>query len=121
MRKSLTRQERLKKRSDLKRIFASRRQVTGIGAKLKYAKNGLERNRIVVSVSRKYGTSVKRNKAKRVVKEIYRNMKENLVSGYDVAIMLFPGECDFSRRKEQIEQLFRKAGMVLIRDPGRVE
>ncbi len=112
MRRSLTKRERLKKRSDLRRIFASERQAHWPGAKLKYVRNELEWNRIAISLARKFGTAVERNRAKRVVREIYRNMKGEIAQGYDIAIILYPGDCDFPARREQVLGLLRKAGLL---------
>ena len=53
-----------------------------------------------------------RNRAKRIVREIYRNMKHELRGGYDIAVILYPGAVTYSERKEQLLSLFRKAGLT---------
>lgn len=116
MRRSLTKQERLKGRSDLKRIFTSPKHVSHAGIKLKFYPNGLQRNRIAVSLSRKFGTAVVRNRAKRVAREAYRLLKPSLKTGYDLAFVLYPGDNDFTSCKERFEILFRKVGMLESRE-----
>jgi ribonuclease P protein component len=112
MRKSLTRKERLKTGDALRRAFASRRQVSCAGAKIRFVENDAGLNRIAISITRKYGNAVERNRAKRTVREIYRNMKHELRPGFDIAIILYPGQVDYSQRKQQLDVLFRKAGLA---------
>jgi len=112
MRKSLTRAERLRGRVAVKRVFGSRRQVGCLGVKIKFVENELERNRFTVSVSRRFGNAVIRNRAKRIVRDIYRNMKHELRDGYDIVVVLYPGTVAYSERKQQLLSLFRKAGLI---------
>lgn len=112
MRKSLTKRERISKRSDLKRVFGSQRQVSLSGAKLKVRENGLEWSRLAISLSRRFGNAVQRNRAKRVVRETYRNLKGDLLPGYDVAVILYPNASESVRRRDGLEYLFRKAGLL---------
>lgn len=49
-----------------------------------YKKNNLEYNRTAFLASKKVGKSVKRNKARRLMKEVYRLYKDKLASGYDI-------------------------------------
>ena len=53
MRKSLTRDERLRSQSDISRVFKSSSRVSCSGAKLVYRKNDLGWNRIAVTLVRK--------------------------------------------------------------------
>jgi len=117
MRKNLTRRERLRGRRALTRAFSSSQQASCPGAKLKYVANDLEWNRIVISLSRKFGTAVKRNRAKRTVREIYRILKYELLRGYDIAVILFPGEIDPQSRERQLRELFRRAGLLPAAPP----
>ncbi|HDQ15391.1 MAG TPA: ribonuclease P protein component [Sediminispirochaeta sp.] len=111
MRESLTKQERLKSKRDISRVFAEPKKVSCFGAKLFYRENGLDRNRFMVSLVRKYGTAVRRNRAKRVTREAYRLMKRELVQGYDLVVVLFPQTDTFDRRSEQLRDLFSRAEM----------
>lgn len=112
MRRSLTKEERLKRSSDIGRVFASGRKSSCYGAKLFYRENGLADNRITVTLVRKYGSAVARNRAKRVVREAYRLMKSSLKKGYDMIVVLYPHEDTYRNRAHQLNRLCAKAGLL---------
>jgi ribonuclease P protein component len=111
MRKSLTRHERLKKRSDIKAMFSSADSITVKGMRLLYRKNGLPHNRFLVTLIRKYGNAVQRNRAKRILREIYRNSKYELIPGFDIGVILYSGGYDYEARLKQYRSLLMKAGI----------
>lgn len=49
--------------------------------------NGLEMNRLGISVSRKNGNSVVRHRLKRILKEAYRSIEGELRTGYDIVLI----------------------------------
>ena len=101
MKRSLTKKERLRSREDISRVFRSSAKVSCIGAKLVYSENRLEWNRIAVTLVRKYGNSVMRNRSKRIIREIYRSLKFSIRSGYDMVIVINPGDYCYNQRLEQ--------------------
>jgi ribonuclease P protein component len=114
MKKSLTKRERIKKKTDFQHVFSRQspsRRVSLPGIALIYVANSLPWNRIAIIVTKKFGKSVKRNKAKRHIREIYRNMKSELKTGFDFVIILYPGENSYEKRKEQLYSLFQKANL----------
>jgi ribonuclease P protein component len=116
MKKSLTREERLRKRSEISKAFRFSRQVSCNGLKLLFKKNKLNRNRILTAVKKGYKKAVKRNKQKRIIKEIYRNMKNRIKSGFDIIFIIFPDnniEYSFKDREIQVNELFKKAGLLI--------
>lgn len=114
MRKSLTKKERLGKRSDLERIFDTGNKVSCRGAKILYVENGLTFNRFAVALVRKYGNSVERNRSKRFLREIYRNIKETIIPGMDIVIVLYPGNFSFKDRQKQFYSLLKRGDLVKI-------
>src|SRR6056297_375229 len=113
MKESLTKQQRLKKRNDISRVFSSAHKVSCFGAKLFYRENGLDRNRLMVTLVRKYGTAVQRNRAKRVTREAYRHMQTSLKTGYDLVVVLYPHNDTYDNRSRQLQELFQKAILQL--------
>jgi ribonuclease P protein component len=111
MRKSPTRQERLKGTFALERVFGSSKKAGVPGVKLLFAENGLEYNRTVISPVRKFGGAVRRNRARRVGKEAYRAVKSSIKPGYDLAFILFPGDYTYGERINQFSSLLRRAGL----------
>lgn len=110
MRKSLTRSERLKSKADFTRVFNQPDFRAGCrGAKLVAKQNGLGYGRFAVTTVRKYGNAVERNYARRVLREIYRNAKQDLPIGLDIIIVLFTGEFGYHEREQQFKKLIRRA------------
>lgn len=111
MRKSLTRHERLKKRADIVALFSEAGSFSCKGMRLLYRKNGLPHDRFFVTLTRKFGNAVQRNRAKRVLREIYRNTKHELATGFDIGVILYSGEFDYVARLMQYRSLLSKAGI----------
>src|SRR5438270_10461902 len=58
-----------------------------------YAKpNDLSHCRLGISISRKVGTAVRRNRIKRLLRESFRLMQHDLPRGYDLVIVVRPHE-----------------------------
>jgi ribonuclease P protein component len=110
------RQERLKRRDEIREVFSRRKAVSCDGAKLLRRENGLSFNRAAFTFSRKFGSAVERNRSRRVSREAYRHFRGQLRPGFDLVVLVYPGKDDFCTRIIQFKELFRKAG--LFKDPG---
>ena len=66
---------------------------------------------MTVTLVRKYGNAVERNRAKRVVREAYRHLKPSLETGYDLIVVLYPHEDSYRNRAKQLSRLCEKAGL----------
>ncbi|MGM0640229.1 MAG: ribonuclease P protein component [Thermotogota bacterium] len=75
--------ERLRLRNDFKKLFDSKGRAVNSYFVLVFRKNDLEYSRIAVSIKKKFGKAVLRNKLRRQIKEIYRTNKQNFPQGYD--------------------------------------
>ena len=110
MRRSLTRSERLRSKADFARVFDKPDIRSACrGAKLVAKRNDLETGRFAVTLVRKFGNAVQRNYARRVFKEIYRNTKQDLPTGYDIIVVLYSGDYDYREREQQFTKLIRRA------------
>lgn len=74
--------------------------------------NSTDTTRILVSLSRGFGNSVERNRAKRIGKEIFRLHKHSIVPGVDIGLIFYPGTYDYTTRESQMLGLFRRAQIL---------
>ncbi len=78
----------LRKKSDFSAIYNKGKSVGDRYIVLFYRKNGLTYNRTGFLASKKVGNSVKRNRARRLMKESYRQLSSGLPQGgYDFIII----------------------------------
>ena len=113
MRKNLTKYERLRRKEDISSLFSSSAgSYTVKGMRLVFRPNTVSYSRVLITLIRKYGNAVQRNRAKRVLRDIYRNVKHEIRPGYDIGFILYPGEFDYETRFKQCRSLLKKAGML---------
>jgi len=111
MRKSLTRRERLRGRTAIRRVFSTGKSAERKGIRLLYVENSLSWNRIAVCPVRGFRRALDRNRAKRLCREAYRDLKHQVEAGYDIAFVLYPGEFSLRDRHRQIESLLERVGL----------
>jgi ribonuclease P protein component len=82
---SLAAAERIRRRSDFERVYKDGVRVQGRFMTVFLLPNGLPHPRLGVAATRKLGSAVKRNRAKRLAREIFRRHK--MPAGHDVVIV----------------------------------
>jgi len=112
MRENLTKSERIGKRKELNMVFSHGNKISCRGGKLLWIKNSRNHSRFAVTLVRKYGNSVERNKAKRIFRELYRINKSGIYSGYDLVFVLYPFNDDFTIRSNHFFSLLKKAELL---------
>ena len=93
--------ERLRKNEDFQIVYKEGKSRGNKQFVLYIRKNGLEINRIGVSVSKKIGNSVVRHRVKRLVKESYRLCEHMFNSGLDIVIVARKGAGDLNFESTQ--------------------
>ena len=111
---------RLKKNWDFKRVYRYGRTVVSRNIVLYYCPNGMESNRIGFSISKKVGKSVVRNKIKRIYREAFFKLEEQLCKGYDFILIARKPAVDvsFHEALKELYNLCRK-GQLLIKRSGQ--
>jgi ribonuclease P protein component len=79
--------EALKKNSAFKLVYAHGISVSNRLLVLYKRKNDSETNYLGITVSKKVGGAVTRNRVKRLVKESYRLTEERVAVGYDLVVV----------------------------------
>lgn len=106
------REERIKNPVEFKSLFKNGKKASISGAKIFILENALEINRVGFSLPRGYGNAVQRNLSKRYSREVYRLLKAHLNTGYDILLLVYPGNDSFSTRCVQFRTLFIKVGLL---------
>ena len=106
--------ERIKRSSEIKNLFKNGMKVSIPGARMFFLPNGMNINRIGFPLPRNFGNAVARNRAKRYSREVFRNLKSHLNTGYDILLLVYPpAEKDsFHSRCDQFQALIKKAGLL---------
>jgi ribonuclease P protein component len=79
--------EHLRRPADFRRVYDRRRSVSD-GWLIVYAcENGLGHNRLGLSVSRKFGGAVRRNRLRRLYREAYRLSRQHMPTGLDLILI----------------------------------
>jgi len=104
--------QHIKRSVDFQRLFKTGNRVSINGAKLFFMPNNLEMIRIGFPLPRGYGNAVSRNASKRYSREAFRILQSHLNTGYDLLLLVYPGNDSFRTRCEQLQELCLKAGLL---------
>ena len=79
--------ESLKKNRDFKTVYGNGKSRANKYLVMYVMKNGTEKNRIGISVSKKVGNSVVRHHLTRLIRESYRLSEEHFRCGIDIVVI----------------------------------
>lgn len=77
----------LNQNRDFLNLYHKGRYVVSKYAVVYFKKNGQPFNRLGVTASKKVGNAVHRNRAKRIIRQAYRDMEVHMPIGYDFVIV----------------------------------
>ena len=110
----------LRKKSDFTAIYNKGKSIGEKYVVLFFKKNNLDYNRTAFLASKKVGNSVLRNRARRLMKESYRDLEQNLDSGYDLIWIARNTICNLKCAdvKKSMEAALKKSGIKRRRTDG---
>jgi len=88
MSQRLARTQRVRRRAEFERVYESGARARGRFLTVLARPNGLEGMRLGIAATRKLGSAVRRNRAKRLVRAIFRRNKGT--AGFDVVVIPKP-------------------------------
>ena len=105
---ALTKKERLLNRTDFVNLNRSGKRYHTRHFLVIFKKNGLGITRLGVTVSKKTGNAVKRNRTKRLIREFFRLNKAYLPQGYDIVVAAKKGASylDLRKTKKELVEIF---------------
>lgn len=108
--------EHLRRPEDFRRVFDARCSVSDQLLVVYVLGNDLPHARLGLSVSKKRGSAVVRNRLRRLYREAYRLNKHDLPAGLDIIVLPRPGEIpSLAEVAASLVKLVQAAGKKLAR------
>ncbi len=110
----------LKKNYEFRYVLTRGKRYTGNYIEVYIKRNNLDENKLGIAISSKIANSVNRNKIKRLIRENYRLIEENIVTGYSFVILWKKNknieEANFFNIKSDINEIIKKAKLINSND-----
>jgi len=112
-RHTFLKQERIRRRKDFLSVYYKGTRGAHGGLAMHALQTGRVRTRFGLSVGRKFGRAVERNRVKRRLREIFRLCKHQLKPGYDVIITIQREAAgrSFRQLEESVTTLLARLGL----------
>jgi ribonuclease P protein component len=113
--------ERLRDPGEFRRVLAARYSASQAGFAIYVARNGLAWSRIGISVAKRYGVAVKRNRVKRRVREAFRKNKTRFPPGLDLVVLVRSATADAERTLDEllVKLILAAAGRLVMAEAAR--
>lgn len=110
---TITKTYRLRKNKEFSKVYKVGKSFANWALVVYLRENGLSYNRLGISVSKKVGKSVVRNRLRRLIKENYRNYIDEIKTGYDIIfiVRIASKDANFYDMKKGMEKLLKRASM----------
>ena len=107
--------ERLRKSTDFQKIFEARRSFAGRLIVLHAVENGRDYSRVGFTAGKKsFGNAVNRNRAKRRLRECFRQQKISTDVGYDMIVVGRSAmiDADYNELCVSMQKVLKKSGIL---------
>jgi len=106
--------DRIKKKWEFDKVYQNGRKVVNKDFVVYVLDNAQKKTRLGVTVSKKVGKSVKRNRVKRLIRESFRLSKNSILPGYDIVVVArkYAHRLSFHEAKESLESLWKDAKIL---------
>lgn len=109
--------EHLRKQAEFQRVYARKRSVSNDWLIVYGCENDLSHLRLGLSISRKVGNSVHRNRIRRLYREAFRLTRQEMPYHLDIILIpRKPDEPSFEDLKRELPRLVRRLAERLGRD-----
>ncbi len=100
--------------ADFQRVWDSGKSWSHPLIVLRASPNGMETNRFGIVVGKKIGKAVKRNRAKRLIREAVRHRLSKITKGWDVMLIARAEaeQAEFKDIDAAVEEVLRRARLV---------
>ncbi|MCR4675761.1 MAG: ribonuclease P protein component [Sphaerochaetaceae bacterium] len=113
MRKSLTKKQIIRSKTDIDNLFKAGKRYASSCFKLLVRPNGLEYSRFIVIPVRHFGNSIRRNTIRRQIKEIWRLNQDKILNGLDCAFIVYSdSDLSYSKKEEILIDLLNRSGSL---------
>ncbi|WP_106777083.1 ribonuclease P protein component [Peptostreptococcus russellii] len=105
----------IKKDSDFRKVYQRGKSMADRNLVIYTYKNGRDKSRIGISISKKVGKANVRNRIRRYIKEAYRlNIDENIKEGYDIVFIarINSQNSEYKDIEKSMKYITRKAGVM---------
>ncbi len=104
----------MKYNRDFKRLYSRGKSIAAGYLVLYYQKNKLEKNVLGITVTKKLGKAVVRNRVRRLIRECYRLRENEMHIGYNMVLVARnrAADADFEKIGRDLSYLLKKSGII---------
>ena len=105
--------ERIKNRKDFARVWETGKKGETVSAVFFFLKNNLPFSRLGLKLSKKVGNAVRRNRIKRILREIYRRNKKDMTEKADLVLIPKQGiQDDYWKLDAEFQTIIKRINAV---------
>ena len=110
----MEKKHKINKNRDYNRVYSKGRSKACFELVTYVLKNRMKVTRMGITTSKKIGNAVNRNRARRIIREAYRQVKDNVKIGYDIIFVARKKTCEIKMNvvKEKMKYHLEKLGII---------